>query len=111
MSDDEELPLNSGADVFIELHIFFPNTDLGFKISEISVLDSEYMKIQKLLEESAVAIIGSLKKEWLISSPIIYFKPDETNCEAGYKLCLRKKKIFKQLMNQKEIANEKTDVL
>ena len=91
----EELPMNSSCDVCIELNVDFPNSEAGFKISPISALNSDYVKLQNLLNDSAANIIFSLKKEWLISHPILYLQP---NGKTGFKLNLRKKKIHKKIL-------------
>lgn len=94
----EVLPLNSGADAFLEIKFQFKNdTDMGFHITQ-SADSEDYQFILNLQNKMTEAFISCMKEDWMMSEPLITYNPRTSSVSA--KIACRKKKFFKEITKE-----------
>jgi len=102
-----ELPLDSGAEVFIDFKMNIPNSEYGLKI-DFSPLNENYANLNSLTQTLAREIINHFKEKFAIHTEY-YFKPVFKGyaCEVGFKIQMRSLDLFKLIEDKRN--EEKKD--
>jgi hypothetical protein len=92
---ENQLPLNSGADSFFEMHWKLEKSD---EIFQLTADNSPLMERFKILGKMVNSFIDSMKEEWLLSDPILSILPESRTISV--KMCMRRKEVYKELNEQ-----------